>query len=374
MGEQQGLQRLRYYLGLEPGDGGSGSGTLAAGEPPPIADYAEARMGAWGVDSSAKLSPFLALGCLSPRMVYWEVLRLAAAEQEAAEGLTATPHAAAAAAAAGATGAGTAGTGAAAGAAAVGAAAARAAAEPHVWREPQKGDTWEWLLMHLGIRDFFIFSAMQNEAALERPEGMSGRLVEWQEDAALFERWARGQTGLPFVDASMRELAATGWMSNRGRQNVASLLSKALRLDWRLGAELFASLLVDHDWTLNTTNWAYNSGVGADPRDRSFRTVSQGQRYDPGARLIRAWLPELSGLPAELAHQPWAASAEQLAAARLCLGHCPAAGTAAPAEGVAGQAGEAAVGGEEDSGMHYYPTPVVDPATQIAKGPKGRRQ
>lgn len=128
-------------------------------KPAPI----EPALQAWGVDSSAKLSPFLALGCLSPRMVYWEVLRLAAAEQEAAEGLTATPHAAAAAAA-GATGAGTAGTGAAAGAAAVGAAAARAAAEPHVWREPQKGDTWEWLLMHLGIRDFFIFSAMQNEA------------------------------------------------------------------------------------------------------------------------------------------------------------------------------------------------------------------
>jgi len=97
--------------------------------------------------------------------------------------------------------------------------------------------------------------------------------------------------------------------------------------------------------------------------------VLASRRYDPGARLIRAWLPELSGLPAELAHQPWAASAE-----RLCLGDCPAAGTAAPAEGVAGQAGEAAVGGDEDSGMHYYPTPVVDPATQIAKGPKGRRQ
>ena len=127
---------------------------------------------------------------------------------------------------------------------------------------------------------------------------MRGAPVAWVEDQALFRRWAAGQTGLPFVDACMRELAHTGWMSNRGRQNVASLLAKVphaeaaghaqapaigwqillsgcrwnggralppwlqeLHLDWRLGAELFESLLLDHDWAVNACNWAYFAGA-----------------------------------------------------------------------------------------------------------------
>lgn len=129
----------------------------------------------WGVDSSAKLSPFLAVGCLSPRMIHWEVLRLAAAEQAAGGEACAGATAAAAEQAAGATkgaaaGAAAVGPGAAAGAAgsaaagsAAGGASTRAVAPP-AWREPQKGDTWRWLIMHLGIRDWFILSAMQNEA------------------------------------------------------------------------------------------------------------------------------------------------------------------------------------------------------------------
>ena len=80
--------------------------------------------------------------------------------------------------------------------------------------------------------------------------------------------------------------------------------------DWRLGAALFESLLVDHDWAVNFVNWAYFAGVGNDPRNRVFRTVSQGQTYDPDAALIRAWLPELGKLPGALAHQPWAVPAE----------------------------------------------------------------
>jgi deoxyribodipyrimidine photo-lyase len=85
--------------------------------------------------------------------------------------------------------------------------------------------------------------------------------------------------------------------------------------EWRLGAALFDSLLVDHDWAVNLINWAYFAGVGNDPRNRVFRTVSQGEMYDPEAALIKAWLPELKGLPAACAHQPWALPAE---VARQC--------------------------------------------------------
>ena len=74
---------------------------------------------------------------------------------------------------------------------------------------------------------------------------------------------------------------------------------------WWLGAAVFEALLVDHDWAVNTVNWAYFAGVGNDPRDRVFRTVSQGETYDPDAALIKAWVPELQSLSPEHAHKPW---------------------------------------------------------------------
>lgn len=138
--------------------------------------------------------------------------------------------------------------------------------------------------------------------------------MEWRADRAALAAWARGRTGFPFVDAVMRELAATGYTSNRGRQNVASFLAKDLRLDWRLGAQLFEALLTDHDPAVNTCNWNYFSGVGNDPRNRRFKTVSQGMTYDSEAWLIGAWLPELARLPLQFRHMPWALPAEQAAA------------------------------------------------------------
>lgn len=90
------------------------------------------------------------------------------------------------------------------------------------------------------------------------------------------ERNAEGETGYPFVDANMKELNETGWMSNRGRQNVASFLIKDLEVDWRLGAEYFEATLVDYDVTSNWCNWQYVAGVGVDPReDRYFNTTKQ---------------------------------------------------------------------------------------------------
>ena len=90
--------------------------------------------------------------------------------------------------------------------------------------------------------------------------------------------------------------------------------AQALGQGWQQGAAVFEALLVDHDWAVNTVNWAYFAGVGNDPRDRVFRTVSQGMTYDPNAELIRAWIPELAALPAEQAHQPWTVGKEYVRA------------------------------------------------------------
>lgn len=84
-----------------------------------------------------------------------------------------------------------------------------------------------------------------------------------------------------------------------------------LSLDWRLGAQLFESLLIDHDYAVNYANWNYVAGIGNDPRDRLFRTISQGLRYDPDAKLIKEWIPELRPFPAEVAHMPWDGSNDQ---------------------------------------------------------------
>ena len=120
-----------------------------------------------------------------------------------------------------------------------------------------------------------------------------------------FERWARGETGVPFVDANMREMNATGFMSNRGRQNVASFLVKDLKLNWQMGANYMESVLIDYDVASNWCNWNYVAGVGNDPReDRYFNILSQATRYDPSGDYIRHWLPELAALPKDRIHRP----------------------------------------------------------------------
>ena len=103
----------------------------------------------------------------------------------------------------------------------------------------------------------------------------------------------------------MREIAQTGFMSNRGRQNVASYLVKDLKVDWRMGAEYFEHMLIDYDVTSNWCNWNYVAGVGSDPREnRYFNILSQADRYDPTGEYVKLWCPELSELPADSVHQP----------------------------------------------------------------------
>lgn len=121
------------------------------------------------------------------------------------------------------------------------------------------------------------------------------------------DAWRHGRTGIPVVDAGMRELWATGWMHNRVRMIVASFLTKNLRAHWRHGAAWFWDTLVDADLANNTMGWQWVAGTGVDaaPYFRVFNPVLQSQRFDLSGDYIAHWIPELSGLPAKDRHAPW---------------------------------------------------------------------
>lgn len=145
---------------------------------------------------------------------------------------------------------------------------------------------------------------------------------EWREDATALEAWRRGRTGVPMVDAGMRELWATGWMHNRVRMIVASFLVKNLRLHWLHGARWFWDTLVDADLASNTLGWQWTAGCGADaaPYFRVFNPVSQGLKFDAAGDYVRRWVPELASLSGEDLHAPWEAKPATLAAAGIVLG------------------------------------------------------
>ena len=126
-------------------------------------------------------------------------------------------------------------------------------------------------------------------------------------DPALLEAWQQGRTGVPMVDAGMRELWATGWMHNRVRMVAASFLTKNLRMHWRHGADWFWDTLVDADLANNTQGWQWTAGTGADaaPYFRIFSPISQTQRFDPDGAYLRRWLPELANLPDAALAAPW---------------------------------------------------------------------
>ncbi|WNJ18669.1 DASH family cryptochrome [Pontibacter sp. G13] len=157
--------------------------------------------------------------------------------------------------------------------------------------ERKKNDSTYWLIFELLWRDFFRYTALKHGAAMFRVEGIHPGPRKWRQTRSVFEQWREGTTGQPFIDANMRELLQTGWMSNRGRQNVASYLTKDLGIDWRWGAWWFERNLIDYDVASNWGNWMYQAGVGNDPiQDRRFNPVSQAQRYDPKGDFQRLWL------------------------------------------------------------------------------------
>jgi len=127
------------------------------------------------------------------------------------------------------------------------------------------------------------------------------------DDPAAVRRWQRGRTGIPLVDAGMRELWHTGWMHNRVRMIAASFFTKNLRQHWRHGARWFWDTLVDADLANNTLGWQWVAGCGADaaPYFRVFNPYTQAAKFDPEASYLKRWLPELAALPAKLLHEPW---------------------------------------------------------------------
>lgn len=143
----------------------------------------------------------------------------------------------------------------------------------------------------------------------------------WETDEQLLRAWQRGKTGYPIVDAGMRQLYATGWMHNRVRMIVSSLLVKHLLQDWKDGARWFWDTLVDADLASNTLGWQWSGGCGADaaPYFRIFNPITQGQKFDPEGDYVRKWVPELKELPNKYIHEPWEAPESVLDSAGLKL-------------------------------------------------------
>ncbi len=193
-----------------------------------------------GADYSTKLSPWLSLGCISPRVIYSEVKRYET--------------------------------------------------------ERVKNDSTYWLMFELLWRDYFRFAAKKYGNKIFNLNGIRKPKKILNKDKDAFEKWKIGKTGVPFIDANMQELLLTGFMSNRGRQNVASYLVHDLKVDWTWGASWFESQLIDYDVASNWLNWAYIAGVGNDPHeDRYFNTESQVKKYDPKGTYVALWLNSLEG-------------------------------------------------------------------------------
>jgi deoxyribodipyrimidine photo-lyase len=199
-----------------------------------ISHYKTTRNGLVGIDYSSKLSAWLANGSISPRTIYFELLKY---EQEV-----------------------------------------------------EKNESTYWLVFELIWRDFFKYISIKHGDDLFKIGGILHKDYEWSTDKRRIQQWISGETRESFVNANMLELMKTGFMSNRGRQNVASFFAKELTLDWRIGAAYFESLLIDYDVHSNYGNWLYIAGVGNDPRDRKFNIQTQSQRYDPHQNYTSLWL------------------------------------------------------------------------------------
>ena len=202
-----------------------------------ISKYKLTRNGLLGKDYSSKLSSWLANGCISVRYVYMQIKKYE--------------------------------------------------------EEIEKNESTYWLFFELIWRDFFKYVSMQHKDKFFSKSGIYGDSKDWSNNKELINRWINGETNEPFVNANMKELSQTGFMSNRGRQNVANYLTKELKIDWRIGAEYFESLLIDYDVHSNYGNWLYNAGIGNDSMPfRKFNPKLQSERYDPNKEYEKLWLNE----------------------------------------------------------------------------------
>ena len=196
--------------------------------------YKKTRNGLVGKDYSTKFSPWLANGSLSAKTIYYQVKKY---EQEFG-----------------------------------------------------KNQSTYWVIFELIWRDYFKYISLKYGNDIFKIGGILHRDYQWKSDEETIKKWINGETKDDFVNANMIELKETGWMSNRGRQNVASYFAKELLLDWRIGASYFESLLLDYDVHSNYGNWMYVAGVGNDPRDRKFNTQLQAERYDSNHKFRNLWL------------------------------------------------------------------------------------
>ncbi|MCL4105712.1 UNVERIFIED_CONTAM: hypothetical protein GTU68_028589 [Idotea baltica] len=201
-----------------------------------VANYKETRNELIGRDYSTKFSAYLSTGCLSPKLVAHQVFKYE--------------------------------------------------------KERTKNESTYRLVYELMRRDFLRLMGKKYENKIFQLGGIQGnaKIID-NVDMHDFEKWASGNTGVSFVDANMRQLNETGFMSNRGRQNVASFLINNMKLNWLLGASYFESKLIDYDPCSNYGNWNYLAGVGNDVRtDRIFNIESQAKFYDPEGEFVRRWI------------------------------------------------------------------------------------
>jgi deoxyribodipyrimidine photo-lyase len=177
-----------------------------------------------------------------------------------------------------------------------------------------------WLIFELIWRDFFrFFSEKHGKKIFLLGGARDSNPQQWNTDPEKIRRWKEGRTGWPLVDANMRELAATGWMSNRGRQNVASFLILDWAVDWRVGADWFESQLLDHDVCSNYGNWNAAAGLTGGRVNR-FNIAKQSKDYDPTGAYLRHWLPELARVPAPKIFEPWKLSPQEQAKYEVQIG------------------------------------------------------
>lgn len=167
---------------------------------------------------------------------------------------------------------------------------------------------------HPNVPDAFVrqlaWRDFHAQVLAARPESnrtdYRSRADRWRRSPREFDAWHQGHTGLPVVDAGMRQLAAEGWMHNRARLIVGHFLTKTLYLDWRLGARHFAGLLVDGDVANNTMNWQWVAGTGTDSRfNRTCNVTAQALRHDPDGDYVRRYVPELRPIGGQAVHRPW---------------------------------------------------------------------
>ena len=247
-------------------------------------------------DQTSKLSPFLAFGCLSPRLLYGEILRFEKSNRgKGPKGLI----------------------------------------NSLLWR-----DFYRFIVYFAwGDRMYHLYGPMSCGSISGGHKvptkwcckhynnlfgGSDPRLWTWEKDPSRFRRWAEGKTGYPFVDAAMTELKETGYMLHLNRETVGWFFVRDLQLDWRLAAEWFESRLLDYDCVLNWGNWAYfiltqlpareDDRPGGGPRYTlpryspylmATQVLDWGREHDPQGRYVKKWIPSLQALPADLCREPW---------------------------------------------------------------------